>query len=93
MKTAIKYKPQTLSDVIYPNIAVERRIAGYATGQLEGHLLLWGPNGTGKTTVADLLPYAISGQNACIEDKDFDELLSKKDLKKTTCPKPALSGT
>lgn len=96
MKSAIKYTPDSLSDVIYPNTRVQTRIAGYATGQLEGHLLLWGSNGTSKTTIANLLPFAISGASACIEDKDFDDLLSKKDLKsylKQSCSVAQLTGS
>ena len=81
MSTAIKYTPRELNDVIYPNHAVHLRITAYAKGEMDGHLILWGPNGTGKTSVANLLPYAISGNSAWIESEDFDELLSKKDLK------------
>ena len=81
MKTAIKYAPQNLEEVIYPSVAVQKRIDAYAKGHLEGHVLLWGPNGSSKTTVANLLPYAIGGQDALVEDKEFDELLANKDLK------------
>ncbi len=51
MKIADKYSPQNLGEVVYPNEAVKVRIQAYMSSQLEGHLLLWGPNGTGKTTV------------------------------------------
>jgi replication-associated recombination protein RarA len=81
MKSAIKYSPQNLGEVIYPSAAVRNRIQAYMSGMLEGNVLLWGPNGTGKTTVADLLPYAITGKDAFVETNDFDEILSKKDLK------------
>lgn len=81
MKCAIKYAPQNLSEIIYPSKAVETRIMGYANKQLENHLLLWGPNGTGKTSVADLLPYAIDGMNAVVESKHFEEVLGQKNLK------------
>jgi len=55
MKTAIKYAPKNLGDVLYPNPAVKTRIQGYMSGDLEGNILLWGPNGTGKTTVAAVM--------------------------------------
>ena len=61
MQFEIKYAPKNLNEVIYPNVAVQRRIQGYATGQLEGHIILHGPNGTGKTTLANLLVRAIGG--------------------------------
>lgn len=72
--------PKNLGDVIYPNMAVKTRIQAYASRQLEGNILLWGPNGTGKTTVADLLPSYISGSNAYIETESFDDILKKDDL-------------
>ena len=55
MKTAIKYAPSNLNEVIYPSKAVELRVHAYATKQMEGHVMLYGPNGTGKTTLAQLL--------------------------------------
>jgi replication-associated recombination protein RarA len=81
MKCEIKYAPTNLNEVLYPSVAVERRIKGYASKDLEGHILLWGPNRTSKTTIANLLPFAIDGVDAVIDDKTTDELLAIKDLK------------
>ncbi len=81
MKTSVKYAPKILGDVIYPNSAVRTRIQAYMSGQLEGNILMWGPNGTGKTTVADLLPHYIGGDAAFIETQNFDEILKKEDLR------------
>lgn len=81
MKTSVKYAPKVLGDVIYPNPAVKTRIQAYMSGQLEGNILMWGPNGTGKTTVADLLPHYIGGDAAFIETQSFDEILKKEDLR------------
>lgn len=82
MKCEIKYAPNQLNEVIYPNVGVERRINGYATKQLEGHMILHGPNGTGKTSLANLLVKEIGNQHPEIERKDADELLAQPDLKK-----------
>jgi replication-associated recombination protein RarA len=82
MKCEIKYAPKKLDEVIYPNVGVERRINGYATKQLEGHIILHGPNGTGKTSLANLLVKEIGNQHPEIERKDADELLAQPDLKK-----------
>ena len=82
MKCEIKYAPNQLDEVIYPNVGVERRINGYATKQLEGHIILHGPNGTGKTSLANLLVKEIGNQHPEIERKDADELLTQPDLKK-----------
>lgn len=81
MKTSIKYAPKNLSEVIYPNATVERRIKAYAAKQLEGHVMLYGPNGTGKTSLAHLLVRAIGGTNPQLEQDDFEELLAKAKLR------------
>jgi len=82
MKCEIKYAPNQLDEVIYPNVGVERRINGYATKQLEGHIILHGPNGTGKTTLANLLVKQIGNQTPEVERKEADEFLAQPDLKK-----------
>lgn len=81
MGVAIKYAPKSLHEVVYPNAATENRISGYATGGLDGHIILWGPNGTGKTTVAQLLPNVIANGQAFVESKSLDDLLKMNDLK------------
>lgn len=79
MKTANKYKPTNLGEVIYPSEAVRIRIQAYMSGNLEGNLLLWGPNGTGKTSVADLLPAYVNNGDAPV-DTNYDAILKKDDL-------------
>jgi replication-associated recombination protein RarA len=76
-----KYAPKTLDDVVFCDAATKMRVKAYASGELSGHVILHGPNGTGKSTVAKLLPIAISGEHAVIEEKSLDELLAMKDLK------------
>ena len=80
MKTEQKYAPISLNEVIFPNIATERRLLAHASGQLTGHILLHGPNGTAKTTTARLLIEAIGGKDAAY-DHDYDVLSGKADLK------------
>lgn len=82
MKCEIKYAPNDLDELIYPNIGIERRVKGYASKQLEGHIILHGPNGTGKTTLANLLVKQIGNQNPEVERKEADEFLAQPDLKK-----------
>lgn len=82
MKVEIKYAPVTLSEVIIPNIATQRRLQGFASGAFSGHVILHGPNGTAKTTTARLLIEAIGGANALVEGKEFGEVLDRDDLKK-----------
>jgi replication-associated recombination protein RarA len=81
MKAEIKYAPQSLGEVVHPNKAVETRLKAYGAGELEGHVMLHGPNGTGKSTVGRLLIQALGGVNASIETKTWDELMALKDLR------------
>ena len=74
MKTEIKYAPKNLNEIIYPNDATKNRILAYGSGALSGHIILHGPNGTGKTSIANLLPHAIDGVEADIESKNFKEI-------------------
>ena len=92
MKTSVKYAPKNLGDVIYPNTAVRTRIQAYMSGQLEGNILLWGPNGTGKTTVADMLPSYISGANVYIEPLSFEDILKKSDLRSYIANSCSIAG-
>lgn len=80
MKAQTKYAPKSLNEVIYPSQAVQRRIQGYADGHLQGHIMLYGPNGTGKTGLARLLIQAIGGPDAQVETKSNGELLRMSDL-------------
>jgi replication-associated recombination protein RarA len=80
MNFKTKYIPSSLDQVIFTDEAVKRRIYGYASGKLEGHIILYGPNGTGKTTIANLLVKQIGGGNPHIESINVDDLLAKSDL-------------
>lgn len=80
MKVEDKYSPQNINEIIYPSIAVENRIKAYASGKLQGNILLHGPNGTAKSTTAKLLFESIGGTDTTFHDLDADELLSKQNL-------------
>lgn len=95
MKVELKYAPQNLGDVIYPDAASKIRIQALGSGQLQGNVMLWGPNGTGKTSIARLLIEAIGGVDASVDDVDYDELLAKPDLKQylqNSCVMSSLYG-
>lgn len=81
MKCEFKYAPQQLNDVIYPSTAVEARIKSYATGALSDSLILYGPNGTGKSTVARLLIEAIGGAFPSVETKSYEDLVRLNDMR------------
>lgn len=81
MKVELKYAPQNLGEVIYPDATSKIRIQALGSGQLQGHIMLWGPNGTGKTSIARLLIETIGGVDANVDDVDYEDLLAKPDLK------------
>jgi replication-associated recombination protein RarA len=81
MSVEKKYAPTTLNDVVFSDAVTQMRVMAYANGGISGHVILYGPNGTGKSTVAKLLPFSISGEQAEVESKSLDELLAMKDLK------------
>lgn len=80
MKCETKYAPQNLDEVIYASNAQRLDIHAHSTYLRDRHVMLYGPNGTGKTTVANLLVRAIGGEHASIEQKPHEELLEMKNL-------------
>jgi len=75
-----EFSPVSIDDIIYLNESTRFRISGYKKGLLNGNIILFGTNGTGKTTLAHLLPEAISGGKAIVENLTISELLSRKDM-------------
>ena len=81
MKTIEKYAPSDLSEVIFGSENSLYLIDAISKGAFDCHVLLHGPNGTGKTTTAELLALAIGGKDAIAETKDFNTMLAMPDLK------------
>lgn len=55
------YAPHTLQELVWPSPYAKDLIEVYADGLIDGHLLLHGPFGTGKTTICKLIPVALTG--------------------------------
>ena len=81
MKTIETYAPSDLSEVIFGSENSLYLIDAISKGAFDCHVLLHGPNGTGKTTTAELLALAIGGRDAIVETKDFNTMLAMPDLK------------
>jgi replication-associated recombination protein RarA len=64
MSFALKYAPKTLDEVVLGSITLKNKIAEYINGRDLKPLILHGGVGTGKTTIANLLPDAIEGKKA-----------------------------
>jgi DNA polymerase III delta prime subunit len=83
-----KYAPKTLNEVVFPSVQSERLVKAYVNQKgLMRPLLLHGPNGTGKTSIAQLLPYAIAPAVGVEGDDNFVPVVSKFDIKIYRCAK------
>ncbi|MDK9721297.1 MAG: DnaA/Hda family protein [Rhodospirillales bacterium] len=56
---SVKYAPQTIDEMVFPDDATKAIARQIAEGKRFCHLLLYGPNGTGKTSFAKVLPNLI----------------------------------
>jgi replication-associated recombination protein RarA len=64
VNTEIKYRPYALKDYVFPNDEVRDVAMSYASGNQSRPLLLYGPFGTGKSLLAELIPKAIEANNS-----------------------------
>ena len=65
-----KYKPTSLADVVYPDTQTQLDIMSYENAGRFNHIILYGPYGTGKSTIARLMPKAV------VDDVDEDNEVS-----------------
>jgi DNA polymerase III delta prime subunit len=56
------YRPTTLGDIVWPSLDAQELLEDYTDGLIEGHLCLHGDFGTGKTQLAQLVPFALTGE-------------------------------
>ena len=54
-----KYAPKTFDELVFPSAKMAERFGHYVDGNSFGHILMFGPHGCGKTTIAKMLPEAI----------------------------------
>jgi replication-associated recombination protein RarA len=82
MNSQHKYRPQTVDDFIFANDQLERQIRRYAAGKTTRPLVLHGRNGTGKSTLADLIPKAIEGPDVKVTKVKAEDLNSNAEVRK-----------
>lgn len=80
INTQSKYSPKNLSEFIFPNNKVRDVVMAYASGNINRPLLLSGPNGTGKSLLAQLIPCAIEGRDIEVKKWTADDLQKSEKL-------------
>lgn len=80
MSFALKYAPKTLDEVVLGSITLKNKLAEYINGRDLKPLILHGGVGTGKTTIANLLPDAIEGKKAQVTRLKAAEFNSINDV-------------
>ncbi len=63
------HRPRSLDDLVFPTSAVETAIRRYAEQQLPRCLLLYGPVGTGKTVMIDVIARKLAGEEGYESNK------------------------
>jgi replication factor C subunit 3/5 len=58
-KFSLKHAPKTFSELVFPSPEMAERFGHYVDGNSFGHILMHGPHGCAKTTIAKMLPNAI----------------------------------
>lgn len=80
MSFAIKYAPKQLNEVVINSTTLKNKLAEYINDRDLKPLILYGGPGTGKTTIANLLPSAIEGKEAQITRLKATEFSSMNDV-------------
>lgn len=82
MRFSKKHQPKNMDEIIIEDINTKQRLEEYAAGVRTGNLLLHGPQGTGKSSIArvigetlygapaDLFTEGYEGANFCEDDLD-----------------------
>lgn len=82
MNTQYKYRPQRIDDFVFANDRLEQQIKRYTSGRSLRPLVLHGTNGTGKSTLADLIPKSLDGSQVKITRIKAEDLNSNAEVRK-----------
>ncbi len=75
-----KYRPQTLSEFVYPNEETKELVEAYASGEMKSSLILHGASGCGKSLLQELIPNAIENSNANLQRVLCADIQTAKDV-------------
>lgn len=82
MNTQYKYRPKTIEDFVFADDNLERKINRYVLGLNCRPLVLYGKYGTGKSTLADLIPKAIDGPKVKVTKIRAEDLNSNLEVRR-----------
>lgn len=82
MNTQHKYRPKNISEFVFANEQVARKVKRYAQGKTVRPLVMYGPNGTGKSTLAELIPQALEGEQVKVNKVKAEDLNSNAEVRK-----------
>jgi DNA polymerase III delta prime subunit len=80
MNTAIKYAPTSLDTFVFANQQLKVLIDRYVEGGSMAPLVLYGKNGTGKSTLAKLIPEAIDGKDVYVNKVKASTLNNEREV-------------
>ena len=82
MNTQYKYRPQRIEDFVFASDRLERQIKRYTRGESLRPLVLFGKNGTGKSTLAELIPKTIDGSEVQVTKVKAEDLNSNAEVRR-----------
>lgn len=83
MNTNIKYRPKSIDELIFADSQTEAIVKKYSSGQTTRPLILYGPYGSGKSLISELIPKAIDGPAVSVEKHRAQDIASPEKLSKT----------
>ena len=75
MKFEKKYAPKTISEFVFPDGSMKSKVQQFIAKDMDGHLLMYGNYGSGKTTLANLIPLEVVWKiDPTIKELDYLDL-------------------
>jgi replication-associated recombination protein RarA len=81
IRTEIKHAPQTINDVVFNEPDTEFFMKAIVSGKYScDNLMLYGTNGNGKSTIANLVAKALTGNSGLLIQDTIEQFLARDDL-------------
>lgn len=88
-----KYAPVTMREIVTEDEDIKQRLEDYADGLRTGHVLMYGPKGTGKSSAANVIAQQRTGgdlgaftqayEGAKFTETDFDKIMRDWDWQRS----------